>query len=58
MKFGGNMQNWMQIHSISVTPNTPPSTAPDRFFASSSAAAVRLVSPFTISSAQPENVRP
>ena len=47
----------MQIHSISVTPNTPPSTTPECFFANSSPAAVRFVRPFTISSAQPEKVK-
>ena len=46
-----------RLHSISVTPNTPPSTTPECFFASSSPAAVRLVRPFTISSAQPEKVK-
>ena len=55
--FSGNITNCMRIQSMSVTPNTPPSITPALLRAKSSPAAIRLLSPFTISSAMPENTK-
>lgn len=55
--FGVTLMLWICIQFYMFPPNSPPSVTPARFSASSSPAAVRLVRPLTISSAQPENVR-